>query len=85
MGDLLIRASLLTRDTAEDTVEATQLSRSELCSRRIPEKVPPVTGAEAKVTWPETAQQDGPMGRVPGDRAKICDASGAIRSESECR
>lgn len=33
MGDLLTWARVLTRDTAEDTVGATQLSRSELCSR----------------------------------------------------
>lgn len=37
------------------------------------------------VTWLETAQRDGPMGQVPGDRAKRCDALGAIRSVSECQ
>lgn len=50
MRDLLTRARVLTRDTAEDTVGATQLSRSELCSRRISEKASPVTGAETRVT-----------------------------------
>lgn len=40
----------------------------------------PVTGAEARATWPETVQWDGPLRQVPGDRAKRYDASSAIRS-----
>lgn len=66
------------KDMAEDMVAAMQLPWSEI---RILLEVnsSAVRGAEVSTTRPENVQWDGPMGQVPRDCAKRCNASSAIR------
>ena len=83
--DLLTRERVLTKDMAKDMLATMQFPWSE---GGVLFKAKPQTGitcysctnAEARVKWPETMQQDGPMGRAPEDHPRRSNASTAIRS-----